>query len=358
VLNEYANAQLQECTNADTHECRNAEGATGLTRDRVKARALELGFDACGIAPAVGLPELGALGRWLDRGYNGSMSYLRRTARKRGDVRQVLASARSVVSTATLYHTDRPLSIEQDDPTRATFARYAWGEDYHLIVGERLGALAAWMDERSDEPFEGRTSVDHAPIQERVYARHAGIGWIGKNTCTISPRLGSFIVLGEIVCNVALEPDEPSFDQCGECTLCLEACPTGALVEPGVLDARRCISYLTIEHRGVLPAAWQKALGSHIFGCDICQDVCPWNAGAPTSADPAWQPRPTWDAPKLTDLWHTGETPLAEAIEGSAMARATAPVLRRNIGIALDNAGLRTSTSPGVGLSPSKGRPD
>ncbi len=318
-------------------ECRNRV----LTAERVKARALELGFDACGVAPAAGLPELGALGRWLDRGYHGSMAYLRRSARKRGDARQVLPSARSVVSTATLYHTDQPLSTERRDESRGTVARYAWGEDYHDVVGGRLEALAAWMADEAGEPFDARASVDHAPIQERVYARHAGIGWIGKNTCVINPRLGSFIVLGEIVCSLPLDPDEASFDQCGACTLCLEACPTGALVEPGVLDARRCISYLTIEHRGALPEEWREALGAHIYGCDICQDVCPWNAAAPASADPAWQPRPAWDAPRLADLWHTGDEDLAAAVEGSAMARATVPGLRRNIGNALANAGRR-----------------
>jgi epoxyqueuosine reductase len=318
-----------------------------LTSERVKARALELGFDACGVAPASGLPELGALGSWLDRGYHGSMAYLRRTARKRGDVRQVLPSAQSVVSTATLYHTDQPLSTERRDPARAKIARYAWGDDYHDVVGARLEALEAWMQAEAGGPIETRTAVDYAPIQERAYARHAGIGWIGKNTCVINPALGSFIVLGEVVCSLPLAPDEPSFDRCGTCTLCLEACPTGALVEPGVLDARRCISYLTIEHHGETPAEWREAIGAHIFGCDICQDVCPWNAAAPASADPAWRPRPGWDAPKLVDLWHTGERDLADAVEGTALARATVPGLRRNIAVALDNA-----------LSPSTGRPD
>jgi epoxyqueuosine reductase len=311
-----------------------------LTTSSIKQRARELGFDACGVAPAEALPELQALGRWLDRGYNGSMAYLRRSARARGDVRRLLASARSVVSTATLYHTSRPLSIEQADPARARIARCAWGDDYHEVIGRRLEALLAWMRERSDTPFEGRLAVDREPVQERVYARHAGIGWIGKNSCTISPTLGSFIFLGEIICSLALEPDEPSLDQCGSCTLCLEACPTGALVGAGVLDARRCISYLTIEHRGELPAADRASVGSHVYGCDICQDVCPWNGAVPTSSDPAWQPRPRWDAPRLADLWHTGEDGVAAAIEGSSMTRATVPGLRRNIRMALANAGI------------------
>lgn len=311
---------------------------TRLTSEAIKGRARELGFDACGIAPAADLPELGAIRRWLDRGYNGSMAYLRRTARTRADIRQVLPSARSVIATATLYHSDRPLSVERDDPGRAVISRYAWGDDYHQVIGRRLEALLAWMTDASATPFEARAVVDTAPVQERVYARHAGIGWIGKNSCTINPRLGSFIFLGEIACSLALEVDQPSFDQCGTCSLCLEACPTGALVGPAELDARRCISYLTIEHHGDLSEEWRRALGPHIYGCDVCQDVCPWNADAPISADSAWQPRPVWDAPRLADLWHTGEEDLTAALDASAMARATLPVLRRNIRIALDNA--------------------
>jgi epoxyqueuosine reductase len=310
-----------------------------LTSARIKQRAAELGFDACGIAPAAELPELSALGRWLDRGYNGSMAYLRRSAAARADVRRLVPSARSVVSTATLYNTDRPYSAEIADPRRAKIARYAWGDDYHEVVGHRLEALLDWMRQMSDAPFEGRVAVDHSPVQERAYARHAGIGWIGKNTCTIHPTLGSFIFLGEIICSLPLEPDEPSFDRCGTCTLCLEACPTGALVEPGVLDARRCISYLTIEHRGDVPGEWRAAIGTHVFGCDVCQDVCPWNGSAPTSADPAWQPRPAWDGPRLTDLWHTEEDALSAALEGSAMTRATPAGLRRNLRIAMENSG-------------------
>jgi epoxyqueuosine reductase len=177
-------------------------------------------------------------------------------------------------------------------------------------------------------------------VQERVYAAHAGIGWSGKNTCTINSRLGSFILLGEIVCSLPLEPDAPALDQCGTCTLCLEACPTGALVGPGILDARKCISYLTIEHRGDLPVEWHGSLGTHLYGCDICQEVCPWNASTPTSADPAWQPRPIWDAPSVVDLWHTGDEELAAGLQGSAMARAGLGVLRRNLRIALGNVAV------------------
>jgi epoxyqueuosine reductase len=310
---------------------------TPLTRAAVKARALDLGFDACGIAPAGALPELRFFPEWLARGYAGAMTYLARSADRRADVRHVLPSARSVIATATLYNTDRPYSTETTDASRALVARYAWGDDYHDVVGGRLDALLAWMRETSSEPFEARAYVDTGPVQERVYAQHGGIGWIGKNTCLINPELGSWIFLGEILCSLPLEPDPPASDQCGTCTLCLEACPTGALVAPGVLDSTRCISYWTIEHRGDLPEDAAAALGAHVYGCDVCQEVCPWNAAAPVSDDPAWQPRSLWDRPALADLARMDLHELRAALRGSAMARAKTDGLRRNIALALRN---------------------
>jgi epoxyqueuosine reductase len=265
------------------------------------------------------------------------MSYLGRSADRRADVRRVLPSARAVIATATVYNTKRPYSTECADPSRARIARYAWGDDYHDVLAGRLESLIAWMRAVSPEPFEARAYVDTGPVQERVYARHAGIGWIGKNTCVISPELGSWIFLGEILCSLPLEIDAPALDQCGTCMLCLEACPTGALVAPGVLDSNRCISYLTIEHRGDIEAAQAPGIGSHVYGCDICQEVCPWNAAAPASDDPAWQPRPAWDLPALVDLLHMSDEDLQTAVAGSAMKRAKIAGLRRNIEIAVQN---------------------
>jgi epoxyqueuosine reductase len=310
----------------------------GLSASAVKSRAKQLGFDVCGIAPAGDLPELTFLSEWLARGYAGSMSYLERSADRRADVRRVLPSARTVIVTATVYNTRRPYSTECADRGRGHVARYAWGDDYHDVLGSRLAALLTWMRETSPEPFEARAYVDTGPIQERVYARHAGIGWIGKNTCTISPELGSWVLLGEIVCSLALDVDPPALDQCGACTLCLEACPTQALVAPGVLDATRCISYLTIEHRGDIPEELRAGVGSHVYGCDVCQEVCPWNQAAPVSGDPAWQPRPAWDLPALVDLDRMSESDLQSALKGSAMRRAKPAGVRRNVTIALGNA--------------------
>src|SRR5437868_11865360 len=266
-----------------------------LTSSELKAQARELGFDACGIAPAANHPELTFFREWLDRGYAGEMAYLHRSADRRADVRHVVPTARSVIVTATVYNTDRPYTTECADPHRAHIARYAWGDDYHDVVGARLEALLAWMRDSSPEPSDARAYVDTGPVQERVYAQHAGLGWIGKNACVINPELGSWIFLAEIICSLPLELDAPSLDQCGSCTLCLEACPTHALAAPGVLDSTRCISYLTIEHRGDIPREFVAGIGTHVYGCDICQEVCPWNHTAPISADVAWQPRAAWD---------------------------------------------------------------
>jgi epoxyqueuosine reductase len=304
---------------------------TVLTSESIKTRALELGFDACGIAPASDHPELHFLTEWLARGYAGSMTYLARTAEKRADVRHVLPSAQTVIATATVYNTDRPYSTECRDDRRAHVARYAWGDDYHDIIGRRLDALLDWMRKTHEEPFDARAYVDTGPIQERVYARHAGIGWIGKNTCVIHPELGSWIFLAEILCSLPLEPDSPSFDQCGTCTLCLEACPTQALIAPGVLDSTRCISYLTIEHRGDIREELAADIGGHVYGCDVCQEVCPWNGTAPVSRDLAWQPRPVWDERAITDLAAMSDEELGTALKGSAMSRAKVAGLRRNI---------------------------
>jgi len=312
----------------------------------IKAKARELGFDACGIAPAAAHPELQFFREWLARGYAGEMAYLHRSAERRADVRNVLPTAQTVIMTATVYNTDRPYSTGCADPRRAQIARYAWGDDYHEVIGARLDALVSWMRERADQPFDARAYVDTGPVQERVYAQHAGIGWIGKNTCIISADLGSWTFLGAILCSLPLEADAPALDQCGTCTLCLEACPTGALVAPGALDSTRCISYLTIELRGDIPAEHQTAIGSHVYGCDICQEVCPWNAVAPCSADPAWQARSAWDTVDLVALAGRSDDELAAALRDSPMRRTKAQGLRRNTAIALRNAALDPRAAP------------
>ena len=305
-----------------------------MTSAEIKARAKELGFDLCGIAPVSDHPELTFFREWIDRGYAGEMAYLNRSVDRRADVRQIIPSARTVIVTATVYNTDRPYSTECADAGRAHIARYAWGDDYHDVLGERMEQLLEWMKAQSAEPFEATAYVDTGPVQERVYAQYAGIGWIGKNTCVINPERGSWIFLAEIICSLPLETDRPAFDQCGTCTLCIEACPTHAIVGPGVLDSNRCISYLTIEHRGELPAAMRDAIGNRIYGCDVCQEVCPWNATPHVSDDPAWQPRPAWDGVRIGELASRSDDELRAAMRGSAMRRTKIAGLRRNLDVA------------------------
>ena len=310
-----------------------------ITGAALKQKASELGFDVCGIAPAGAFPELAFLREWLDRGYAGDMAYLARTADRRADVREVLPGARSVIVTGTVYNTDRPYSTECEDRGAALIARYAWGDDYHDVLTARLEALLGWMREASPELFQARAYVDTGPVQERVYAQYAGLGWIGKNTCLINPALGSWLFLSEIICTLPLDHDEPAFDQCGSCTLCLDACPTGAIVAPHVLDATRCLSYLTIETRGPIPAAYREAIGNRVYGCDICQDVCPYNQQPARSADRAWQARAPLDLPKLVELWRRPDEELRRSLKGSAMTRARLAGLRRNLAVAIGNSG-------------------
>jgi epoxyqueuosine reductase len=309
-----------------------------LTAAAIKAKAISLGFDLCGIAPVDSFPELAYLQEWLANGYAGEMRWMARTAERRADVRHVVPGAQSVIVTGTLYNTDRPYS-DQLSPDLARISRYAWGNDYHDVLKERLDALLAWMREQSGAPFDARAYVDTGPVQERVYAQYAGLGWIGKNTCLISPELGSWLFLGEIICTLALEPDTQGLEQCGSCTRCLEACPTRALVEPGVLDSNRCLSYLTIELRSEIPAEHRRALGSHIYGCDICQEVCPYNRPAPRSAAGEWQPRGGLDLPRLVDLWRQSDAELRRVTKGGPMTRAKVAGLRRNLAVAIGNSG-------------------
>jgi len=309
-----------------------------LTSQDIKQKAASLGFDLCGIARAEPFPELSFLQEWLDRGYAGDMTWMARSRDRRADVRNVVPDARSVIVTGTLYNTDRPYT--EDVPSDvARLSRYAWGDDYHDVIKSRLDVLLAWMHSSSDAAFEGRAYVDTGPVQERVYAQYAGLGWIGKNTCLINNAIGSWLFLGEIICTLPLEPDAQGLEQCGSCTRCLEACPTDALVEPGVLDSNRCLSYLTIELRSSIPEAHRESLGGHVYGCDICQEVCPYNRPAPHTDDAPWQPRSGLDLPRLVDLWRRSDHDLRSLVKGSAMTRAKLVGLRRNLAVAIGNSG-------------------
>ncbi|MEO6213247.1 MAG: tRNA epoxyqueuosine(34) reductase QueG [Vicinamibacterales bacterium] len=304
--------------------------------------AIAAGFDLCGIAAVEDYHELTFLREWIDRGYHGDMQYLARTAERRGDVRAVLPSARSVIVLGTIYNTAEPYSTSNSDPTRAAVARYAWGDDYHVVIGARLTALVRSIREVAGD-FAQHAYVDTGPVQERVYAQYAGLGWIGNNTCLINRERGSWLFLSTIICDLPLEPDGRALDHCGRCTLCIDACPTGAITAPYQLDSRRCLSYMTIENKGPIPVEYRDAVAEHAYGCDICQDVCPWNRRAATSDDVAWQARDGLAAPKLLDLWRRHDDDLRRLLKGSPMKRAGIRRLRRNLAVALGNSGDSTA---------------
>ena len=297
-----------------------------LTRDDIIEQARALGFDLCGIASAERHPKLSRLAEWIAAGRAGEMTYLADSADERSDPANVLQSVRSVVSLGVVYNTAEPVA--------SVVSRYAWGDDYHDVVRTRLTSLLQWMADRAGKGFEAFSCVDNGPIQERVFAEQAGLGWIGKNTCLINPDLGSWLFLAEVLTNVDLEPDRPGVDQCGSCTRCLDACPTGALVNAYELDATRCISYLTIETRGALPVEWRDATAGRIFGCDICQDVCPWNRRAADAADPAWRPRHGLRGASVLDLCRLPDDAWRNVIRGSAMRRAGLRRIRRSLAYA------------------------
>lgn len=310
-----------------------------LTSSSITQQARALGFDLCGIAPAAALPELAALPEWLARGYAGEMRYLAHTAHTRGDIRRFLPGAQSVIVTGSIYFTGNPAPAHAAAADHVDVARYAWGEDYHRVITERLERLLAWMRETHGTAFEAKIFVDKHHVQERVYARHAGLGWIGKNACVINPELGSWFLLGGIACDLPLDADAPVTDQCGSCTLCMDACPTAAIVDAHVVDATKCISYLTIEVDGAIPEAARAGIGSHLFGCDVCQEVCPWNLAPLPSADAAWQPRGGRDGARAGDLWQRDDRALHDFVAGSAMTYQALSRLRRNLAVVIGNSG-------------------
>lgn len=285
------------------------------------------------------------------------MAYLAESAHERSDVRHSLASARSVISVGVLYNTRQPYSTGAVAADAVSVARYAWGDDYHQVVRARLRRLLEWLAGAAGPGLEAFTCTDDGPVQERVYAEAAGLGWIGKNTCLINATVGSWLFLGEIVTNLDLDPDRPAVDQCGTCTRCLDACPTGAIVAPYALDATRCISYLTIEVRGAVDEAYRDRLESRLFGCDICQDVCPWNRRVPSSDDPAWQPREV--GLRLIDACRRNDDEWSARLRGSAMKRAGLHRLRRTLAYATSRlpADVRVEALDALSAHPSAGHP-
>jgi epoxyqueuosine reductase len=344
----------------------------------VKRSALEAGFDLAGVASFSDFPELRHFSDWIQRGLHGEMRYLERR-NHRGELTRISAQqsfpwAHSIVVCALNYNTlpvsRSPLPAatgmggaeaevsenaerETDNGSSGWISRYAWSaRDYHHVVMERLRRVEAQLHEAAGTPIQTRCYVDTGPLLERVYARYAGIGWVGKNTCLINQQLGSWLFLGLILTSLKLDsgsalpigepclaPDLPAPDRCGTCTRCLDACPTAAFTAPRQLDATRCISYLTIEKRGDIPENLRALMGRHVFGCDICQDVCPWNGKSPVSMLPELQPRPGLVNPALEWLATIGEQEFQEAFRESPVKRAKRSGLRRNAAIATGNCG-------------------
>ena len=265
-----------------------------------KDAALAAGFDLAGIARADSPTELRFFRDWVARGFAGEMRYLTDQVERRSALIAAFPWARSVVCVGLQYDTPAPYSTEAERD-RGWISRYAWGDDYHDVMGEMLRRLAEGLGAEAG-PFEWRAYVDTGPIVERAYAAAAGLGAWGKNTCLLHPEHGSWFFLGELVTDLDLPADTPRTDMCGSCTACLEACPTGALPEPFVLDATRCISYLTIELKGAIPESQRDGVGRHVFGCDICQDVCPWNRKRRLKGGDAFVPREGLLAPALDEL--------------------------------------------------------
>ena len=333
----------------------------------VKQVARDVGFDLAGIAPVRDFAELAHFPDWIAAGHAGEMKYLEardtRGRLKRASLRAAVPWAHSVIVCALNYNTAQPYSTQVTDPERGWISRYAWGrEDYHESVMMRLRVVEAKLKETfassthgvpssdntnadpwppNTDQFQSRCYVDTGPLVERVYAKYAGVGWIGKNTCILNQKLGSWLFLGVILTSLELEPDVPAPDYCGTCTRCIDACPTDALIAPYQLDSNKCISYLTIEKRGAIPEEIRGGMGRHVFGCDICQDVCPWNRKAPVTNAPEFEPRPELVNPALDWLGQMSAEEFRRVFRGSPLRRTKLTGLRRNAVIAMANSSDR-----------------
>lgn len=311
----------------------------------VKEAAQQAGFELAGIAPVRDSAELKYFPQWIADGRAGEMKYLEARDEqgrlKRASLAHVAPWARSVIVCAINYNTAQPYSTEVDDSGKGWISRYAWSrEDYHQAVMRRLQSVETVLRRAADgDEIVMRCYVDAGPIVERVFAKYAGVGWIGKNTCILNQKKGSWLFLGVILTSLELEFDLPAPDRCGTCTRCLDACPTGAFVAPYQLDANKCISYLTIEKRGAIPEELRAGVGRHVFGCDICQDVCPWNRKVQLTQATEFQPRPELVNPALDWLAEMSVEKFRETFRGSPVRRAKRSGLRRNAVIAMGNSG-------------------
>ena len=313
----------------------------------IKDAALTAGFDLAGISSVHDFPELARFPEWIAAGHAGEMKYLESRDDggnlRRASLKSAFPWARSVIVCAVNYNTAQPYSTAVSNPGHGWISRYAWSRnDYHESVLRRLREVETKVKEFADKmsaPIKTRAYVDTGPIVERVYAKYAGVGWLAKNTCVINQQIGSWLFLGVIVTSLELSPDIPAPDRCGTCTRCIDACPTHAFVAPYQLDSNKCISYLTIEKRGPIPEELRAGIGQQVFGCDICQDVCPWNRKAPATDKPEFQPREGLVNPALDWLAELSAEEFREKFRGSPIKRAKHSGLRRNALIAIGNSG-------------------
>lgn len=340
------------------------KSAAPIETSWIVEQARSLGFDLCGVAPATQFPELAKTQEWLSRGYAGEMKYLEDP--RRTQLAAAMPGVQSIIVCALNYNSSFPYSTQvlpkhTGNPPRGWISRYAWGDDYHEVLWEKLNALVERLRQHSTETFEARAYADTGPIHERLAAKYAGLGWIGKNTLLLNQQWGSWFFLGCILTTLDLQPSIahdalPSPDRCGTCRKCIDACPTQALPEPYVLDARRCISYLTIELRGAIPEQFREGIGQHIFGCDICQDVCPWNRKSPRTSNTHFAPRKLSSTemedslywPELERLASLSEKEFRAAFRGSPIKRTKWKGFVRNTCIAIGNSGLSPRSETGI----------
>jgi epoxyqueuosine reductase len=320
-----------------------------INTESLKQMARSCGFELAGVAPALPSEDLARFEAWRTAGSAAEMRYLTdRRGDLRSDPRHLLPNVRSILCVGKLYQTPHPLSTKQNDNTRGWISRYAWGDDYHDVLRASLERLLVLIRAAHREPFDAKICVDTAPLLERSYARAAGLGWIGKNTCLINEQRGSWFFLAEVLLSIPLTPDSPPPDRCGTCRRCIDACPTQAFVQnerhDWTLDSRLCISYMTIEKRGELPAELEPRLANHLFGCDICQDVCPWNRRAPFTDDEAFEPAAF--APGLRDMAALSEADFRRIFRQSPVRRAKYEGFLRNVAIALGNSKNRAMREP------------
>jgi len=302
-----------------------------LNSSQIKQWAYRLGFDLVGIAPAAVIEYEQSLREYLDKGYQDRMRYLERNAAKRTDPRKLMPEARSIICMAMNYYAPLPEVVDED--IYGKVARFAWGMDYHEVVRKKLKRLAAIIRRELGQPVRLRCMVDTAPLAEKAHAARAGLGWIGKNGLLINEHYGSWLVLGEIITNLELEFDEPAAERCGDCRQCLEACPVGALVKDRVLEARKCISYLTIEQRAEIPVKQAEKMGAWLFGCDICQEVCPFNQEPVSTELAEFQPQPLWCRINLREILEMDEEEFQRRFAGSSLLRAGLQNLQRVAGM-------------------------